>query len=424
VSGGRGGTVLEERVDLAVVGAGAVGVASALWAQKLGLSVAMIDPEPPGRGASFGNAGTIATYACLPVNSPSVLTGLPRLLLSGDSPLRIDPAYALRHLPWMLAFLRNCTPSRVRRITAELARLLEHADAGLDPLIEAAGAGDLVVTNGCLYAYATPADFAAASGDIQARRQNRVAFEVLDGQEVTALEPGIAMPVHRALYFRGARHLADPGAFVERLHAAVLRGGGGEVRAAVRQILPRSDHVEVEFDNGGRIEAGHVVIAAGAHSRRISGSGAEDMPLDTERGYHLMFPAAVGRLQRPVGWGRAGLYATPMTAGLRIAGTVEIAGVDAPPTAARFDYLARMGAQLVGEIGPPGGRWLGFRPTMPDALPVIGLSPRSPRVLLAFGHQHVGLTLSGLTGRLVAGLAAGQPLNLDLSACSPRRFRR
>jgi glycine/D-amino acid oxidase-like deaminating enzyme len=415
-------TTSTPHVDLAIAGAGAVGLATALWAQEAGLSVALMDKGEPGAGASFGNAGTIATYACTPVNSPSVFTNMPALLFNRDSPLRIDPAYAVRHLPWLLAFLRNCTPARVAAITAHLAELLSDADAGLDPLFARIKTDDLVVANGCLYLYATAQDFEAAAADIATRRANGVAFDILDEAAVKALEPAITMPVHKALYFSGARHIADPGELMRRLHACFVKGGGHWLQHEVVSCQPGPDDVTVSLAGHEDIRCGRFVVAAGAHSRAIKGSGADKLPLDTERGYHLMFAGQAGKLSRPVGWAKAGFYATPMTQGLRIAGTVEIAGLNPAPLQRRFAYLQRMAEQLLGPLGAPSSTWLGFRPTMPDALPVIGPSPVSDRVLHAFGHQHVGLTLSGITGKIIADLASGQRTNRDLSAWSPNRF--
>ncbi len=410
------------RFDLAIAGAGAVGLATALWAQDAGLSVALIDRGKPGAGASFGNAGTIATYACTPVNSPSVFTSLPSLLFQKDRPLRIDPLYGVRHLPWLLSFLRNCTPGRVEAITGKLARLLAEADSGLDPLLAQVATDDLIVSNGCLYLYSTAQEFEAASEDIAARRANGVAFDILDGKSTRTLEPGIAMPVHRALYFTGARHIADPGELMRRLHKRFVERGGHWLEAEVSACQATSDSVTVSILNNDDIRCDRFVVAAGAFSRTIAGSGADKLPLDTERGYHLMFSDCADKLSRPVGWARAGFYATPMTQGLRIAGTVELAGLKAPPRQSQFDYLKRMAEHMLGPLGTPATTWLGFRPTMPDALPVIGASAGSERVLFAFGHQHVGLTLSGITGKIIADIASGKLTNRDLSAYSPKRF--
>jgi glycine/D-amino acid oxidase-like deaminating enzyme len=413
---------IDSRFDLAIAGAGAVGLATALWAQEAGLSVALIDMGEPGAGASFGNAGTIATYACTPVNSPSVFTNLPSLLFHKSSPLRIDPLYAIRRLPWLLSFLRNCTPSRVEAITGKLAYLLAEADTGLDPLLAQVKTDDLIVSNGCLYVYSTAQEFEAASDSIAARRANGVAFDILDEKNITALEPAIQMPVHRSLYFPAARHVADPGELMRRLHQRFLGRGGHWLQAEVRSCQATGDGVTISVFDQDDIKCDRFVVAAGAFSRNIQGSGAEALPLDAERGYHLMFRDCADKLSRPVGWAKAGFYATPMTEGLRIAGTVELAGLTAAPTQGQFDYLKRMSEHMLGRLGRPTSKWLGFRPTMPDALPVIGPSAGNDRVLFAFGHQHVGLTLSGITGKIIADFATGKMANQDLSAYSPKRF--
>ncbi len=407
--------------DLAVVGAGIVGMSAALWAQSRGLRVLLCDRAAPGSGASFGNAGTIATYACLPVNSPSILRDLPRLLTSADSPLSLDPRHALAHPRWMLSFLANCRPARVAAIAAALSRLLAEADAGLDPLIALAKAEDLVVANDCLYVWTTRAGFDGAQAGTDLRRRLGVACDEIGPQEIRALEPALRLTAHRGLRFRGARHITDPQALIGRMHSRFLAEGGTWFQAAVTETRPDGDGVTLIAD-GQDVRAARAVIAAGAWSRAIRGSGAERLPLDTERGYHLVWGAHRELISRPVGWAEAGFYATPMAQGLRLAGTVEIAGLDRPPNRKRLTYIARKGAQMFGELGPPNSDWLGFRPSFPDALPVIGPSPASDRILLAFGHQHLGLTLGGITGRIVADLAEGRPPDPPIADFAPSRF--
>ena len=409
--------------DLAIVGAGIVGVSCALWAQMRGLRVVIMDENPPGSGASMGNAGTIATYACVPVNSPGILRSLPSLLFSRESPLGFDWPYAVRNLPWVLAFLRNCTAARVRHTTDQLGGLLSYTDSGLDPLITEAGAEDLLVANGCLYVYSTKASFEAAAVGTQARRRNGVEFDVLDGDAILALEPELKLPMHKGLFYHGARHVSNPQALVERFHRRFVELGGTWLQKKVVRTDPDTDdQVTVELADGSGIAARRAVIAAGAHSKSVAGSGVSDLPLDTERGHNVVFKDRAHMVSRPVGWGDAGLYATPMDRGLRIAGTVEIAGFKKPKSKPRIDFLTRKAHEMFGDIGLPDEDWLGFRPTMPDALPVIGRSHCSDKILYAFGHQHIGLTLAGITGRTIADLAQGQIPNFDISGFDPKRF--
>ncbi len=408
--------------DLAIAGAGIVGVSCALWAQMRGLKVVLADGSAPGSGASYGNAGTIATYACVPVNSPSLVTGLPYYLFSKESPLGIDWAYAVKNLPWMLSFLRNCSQTRVSEITDHLGDLLAHADAGLDPLIEAAGAGDLMVSNDCLYVWSTQEGYEGAEGSNEARKRNGVQSDLLSADEISALEPALKMPVYKGLLYKGARHVRNPQALVERMHARFVADGGTWLQQDVRETASREDGVTATLADGTQVHARKLVVAAGAHSKSIKGSGAEKTPLDTERGHHVLFKDHGGLISRPVGWADAGFYAIPMEAGLRVAGTVELAGLAKPKSQERLAYLTRKSHEMLGDLGTSDEDWLGFRPTFPDALPAIGPSPGAPNILFAFGHQHIGLTLAGITGRIIADMAEGRAPNFDVSPFDPKRF--
>lgn len=407
-------------VDIAVIGAGIVGTATALWAQMRGHRVLLADPAPPGSGTSSGNACTLATYACLPVNDPSVLTGLPSLMLSTDSPLAISYVHALRNPRWMLSFLANCRAARARAIAGHLADLLSHADAGLNPLIAEAGAEDLVVARGQLSVWSTKPGAQGAEAGLALRQRLGVPFTELTPDEARAMEPGLALPITRAVHFPAARHIRDPEELVRRMHARFLQLGGTWRQSAVTETRAHDSGVEIHLDDGP-ITAGHAVLAAGAFSKRVKGAGAERLPLGTERGYHLLYAGEAARLTRPVGWGEGGFYAVPMARGLRLAGTVEIAALDAPENAGRLAYIARKGEEMLGPLPVPDSHWLGFRPTMPDALPVLGPSPTSERIIHAFGHQHLGLTLGGISGRIVTDLAEGRQPNLDITPFRPSR---
>lgn len=400
--------------DIAIAGAGAVGMSCALWAQMRGHRVLLADPEPPGSGTSYGNACTLATYACLPVNSPSVLTSLPSLMFSKDSPLSLSYAHALRNPRWMLSFLANCRAAPSRRIAGHLADLLAHADAGINPLIEAAGAQDLVVERGQLSVWSTARAAEAATADLEQRRALGVAWREVGAEEALEMEPGLRLPVKRAVHFHAARHLRDPLELITRMHRAFTELGGTTLRAPVEAIRTSDTGVELRAD-GQSLTAGRAVIASGAFSKRIKGAGTDKLPLGTERGYHLMYAGEAHRVTRPVGWGEAGFYAVPHAKGLRLTGTVEIAALEAPANQRRLAYIARKGAEMLGDLPKPDSEWLGYRPTLPDSLPVIGPSPHTDRVLYAFGHQHIGLTLGGITGRLIADLAEGRQPNIDLA---------
>lgn len=408
--------------DLIVIGAGIVGMSTALWAQKEGLKTLICDPAPPGSGTTYGSACTIATYACIPVNSPSVFASLPNLLASKDSPLSFNLSHGLKNPRWMLSFLNNCRPSRVKHITQALGDILRHADDGLDPLILEANAQDLIVSNDCLYVWSSRAGYETAADSNAMRATQGVEFDDLSPDEVRQLEPNLQQPVHRGLRFKGARHIKNPQELVTRMHARFEALGGTYLPHRVDRCRPDEAGVTAYLADGTQIRGVRLALTAGARSGEIKGTGAEHLPLGTERGYHILYRNHGALVSRPVGWAEAGFYATPMADGLRIAGTVEINAIDAPFNTKCTDYLQRKSYEMFGPLGAPDATWLGHRPTMPDALPVIGYSKTSNRIIFAFGHQHVGLTLGGVTGKIVAELAQGRTSFCNIDDFSAQRY--
>lgn len=402
-----------------VVGAGIVGVSVALWVQRSGHHVILLDRDEPGMGTSYGNACTFADYGCIPINSPGLFTRLPSLLWSGESPLRLDLFHALHHFRWTLDFLRHCAPSRVDRIIHALGALLSRVDDGLDPLVADSGAESLLRRSGCIYAYETRKAYERDLESHRKRSAQGAVFETLDGRQLRELEPALGIDFYRALRFQGTRHVTSPKALVDRYMQHFGARGGVFRQACATAVEP---DCRVILENGEHIPADKVVICAGAFSRSIHGAGTRQLPLDVERGYHVQFSGLESLLGGPVGWAEGGFYATPTSEGLRCAGTVEIASLDRPPTPERIAYLTRSAKRMFRLEEEPTQSWLGFRPTFPDALPVIGPSPASPDILLAFGHQHLGLTLAGITGMLISELVDGRQPSVDIAPYAPGRF--
>lgn len=413
---------MNQNITVAIVGAGVVGCSCALWLQIKGFRVILIDPEPAGSGTSSGNACTIADYACMPVNNPSIFKGLPGLMLAGDSPLSVDLSYAFRRLPWMLSFLSNCRASKVAYISRTLAKLLHGTYEGLDPLIEYCDANSLLRRQGCMYVYQDDVEFERASPGNQRRRKLGFDFTELDANEIRELEPGIKKQFARGLLFENATQVVDPQALTNRYFDTFMKNGGEYIACRVNAVSHCDKSLKVHLDSGESIDADRAVIAAGAFSRQVEGIGTSQLPLDTERGYHVQYSGYQTLLNRPVSWNEAGFYATPMDKGLRIVGTVEIAGLDKPQNPKHLHYLMNRGRQMFELPDRPDQEWMGYRPTLPDALPVIGYSLASEYVLYAFGHQHIGLTLSGITGKLISELINGETPSHDIRAFSARRF--
>ncbi|MFK0687557.1 NAD(P)/FAD-dependent oxidoreductase [Mesorhizobium sp. IMUNJ 23033] len=395
-----------ETVEIAIVGAGVVGLATALRLAGEGREVLLIDPNEPGSGASFGNAGTIAEYACMPVGNPAVLHALPKLLLDPDSPFALRWTALFQLAPWLARFVRQSLPGATRANALALAGLLSEALPAWGEMVQEAGLQDLMRRNGCLYLYRRESDFAAAAGGRALRAEFGVHQEVLTPQQVAVLEPGLQAIAARGLYFPDSLNVTDPSMVMRRLLEAAVARGASLARAEVTGLRAGAGGVELSGP-GFRVKAKTVVIAAGARSRALAAQAGDSVPLETERGYHLEFSTDAPLLNRPVSSVDLGFYMTPMAGRLRVAGTVELGGLAAPPNPRRLALLDRGVRQIFPQLGKPSSEWLGFRPSLPDSRPVIGLSRRSPGVVHAFGHGHLGLTLAPITARLVADLIAG-----------------
>jgi glycine/D-amino acid oxidase-like deaminating enzyme len=406
--------------EIAVIGAGVVGLAVAQRLLAEGRDVTLIDPAEPGSGASYGNAGTIADYAVQPVGTPDVLRNLPSLLFDRDSPLAIRRAAIFALAPWLIRFALQSLPRAAERNARAIAALTAGARPMWRALAAEIGGAELIRADGCLYYYETERALAGARADLAFRRTLGVSVEIIDAARLAALEPGLP-PAAGAAYFPDAIFLADPGRMVGRLAAAVTAAGAQQLRAAATG-LARDGGGVVLTGPGLRLRARKVVIAAGAHSRPLARAAGDRVPLDTERGYHLEWDMAAPRLMRPTCPTARGFYLCPMAGRLRAAGTVELGGTAAPPSPHRLRRLEEGVRAIFPDLPAPDRSWMGFRPSIPDSLPVIGPSRGGAEVIHAYGHGHIGLTLAPVTARLVADCIMGRPPERDLAALRPDRF--
>jgi D-amino-acid dehydrogenase len=389
-----------ERTDIAIIGAGVIGLTIALELIESGREVVLVDPGDPGMGASYGNAGTIATYAVSPVGTPAVLRSLPSLMFSRTSPLAIRHRALPGLAPWLVQFLRQSLPAAADRNARVLAALLQDAGERWDDLaLKVAGAG-ILQRRGCLYLYETAQAFAGAGAEMAPRRALGVEVELLGSDRLSELEPGLPSGMGGAAFFPDATFLDDPGRMMGLIAAAVL-GKARLIRARADRLTRGPDGVVVEGP-GLHLHARRVVIASGAHARALARQAGDRIPLDTERGYHVEWDMAKPLLSRPVCPTSRGFYLCPMAGRLRVAGTVELGGLTLPPSPHRTRALISGARSLFPDLGEPDREWMGFRPSIPDSLPVIGASRGGDDVILAFGHGHLGVTLAPITAELVA----------------------
>ncbi|MEN5314346.1 FAD-dependent oxidoreductase [Pseudomonas koreensis] len=416
-----------DSVDIAVIGAGIIGVACALQLARQGRRVVVIDRQAPGHGASFGNAGHLATEQVFPIADASILKRLPAMLMDPMGPLRLDWKYLPRAVPWFTRLLLNLRPAPFQRTIAGLRALNESSFAAWNRLLHSIGQTDLLKEDGSLLVFERAASRPAIEA-LQARmRQQQVPVDAWSASAVQDRAPQLSTQIQGGLFFPRTGHFLDPYRVVCELVSAAKAAGvqflqqevqGGQLQAhGVSLITPQ-----------GRVNARQVLIACGAHSAKLTAAlTGKQVPLDTERGYHLMLPHEHGRLPFAVTSLERKFIMTPMAGGLRLAGTVEFAGLQRPPCMERAWQLHRLSQGLFrrdlnAQDATP---WMGFRPSLPDSLPIID-KVCDGRVLLAFGHQHLGLTQAAVTAQMIAQLAlapAGQ-IMADLPALEAYRLQR
>jgi D-amino-acid dehydrogenase len=407
--------------EIAVIGAGVIGLTVALRLASEGREVTLLDPAPPGSGASHGNAGAIADYAVSPVGTPAVLRALPALLFDRNSPLAIRRAALPVLAPWLLRFARQSLPGAAARNGAAIAALVSDAARRWQALAAEVGGGDLVHERGCLYLYDNPAAFRAAADHVALYRRHGIAVEFIGPAALAALEPGLPLTAGGAALFPAVLSLTDPGAMMARIAAAAAALG---VELLPRRVdrLERAAGGLLLHGDGLRLVARRMVLAAGARSRALAAQAGDRVPLDTERGYHAEWDMAAPRLSRPVCLAARGFYLSPMAGRLRAAGTVELGGLTAPPSPHRIARLVTGTRAVFPDLGAPDRTWMGFRPSLPDSLPVLGPSRGGAEVIHAFGHGHLGVTLAPATAVIVADLVAGRAPDRDIRPCRPDRF--
>jgi D-hydroxyproline dehydrogenase len=408
-------------VEIAIIGAGVIGLTIALRLASEGREVVMIDPNEPGSGASFGNAGTFADYACVPVGNPDVLKNLPRLLFDADSPFSLRWAALFQLAPWLVRFARQSLPAAARANALAMADLLVESLPAWEEMAVEAGAENLLRRNGCLYLQQATSNRSSGSWAHKIRCELGVRQEMISAEEVAVMEPAIPRYEGSGVFFPDSVHVTDPSALMVQLFAAGQGKGVGLQRSRVAELKINCDRTHLSGPDLD-LTAKTVVIAAGAFSRELALQAGDRIPLETERGYHLEYATKESPLlQRPVCPTHLGFYMTPMAGRLRVAGTVELGGTRAGPNPSRFELLDRGVRQYFPNLDQASAKWLGFRPSLPDSRPVIGRSRSSENVLYAFGHGHLGLTLAAITSRLVVSLISG---NMDqvTARFTPERF--
>ena len=408
---------------IAVIGAGIVGVSCALHLQRDGHAVTLIDQRAPGTATSFGNAGVIAACAVAPNSTPDLWRDIPHMAFNRDSAVWARWRYLPHVAPWLIQFFLAGRKTRVEKIADALHPLLTRAYDAHRELAALSGTDNLVRPTGWLKVYETEAGFAATRYERELMAARGIKFDVLGPDEIGQLEPALARRYRKGIFQPDSGFVPSPHQLVQAHAAHFQHLGGSFAQERVRAVQPIDGGVRLDCELGFRT-FDTVVIAAGAWSKELARQVGDHVMLDTERGYHLnLEPGAAGELRRSVMFADRGFVLAPMLDGIRLTSGVELAGVNAPPDFSRIRRMLPLAREALPGLSDRVTRqWLGYRPSTPDSLPVIGLSPRSRAVLYAFGHQHVGLTLGPITGRLSAAAIADRPPDFDLTPYRIDRF--
>lgn len=399
---------------IAIIGGGITGVATALFLQSDGHDVTIFEPDEFGTGTSSGNAGVISLASCLPTAMPGLPAKVPGMLLDPYGPLSIRWGYLPKLTPWLLSFLANCRESRVRANASAKSALLDRAHAAYDMLIRQVDAEPLVSRRGMLKVYETEAAFERAKFEIDVLQQCGRKFDVVSGDEIRQLEPGLAPKFARGLFFDDNSGIRDPGRLVARFAENFVANGGKVIKQRVTDVTGRDPYV-IQTD-AGNTDADTVVVAAGSWSKRFARLFGARIMLDAERGYHVMLPHPETPLNRPVALTAHSVFLSPMEGGMRLTTGVELGGNEAPPDYTRARrMIGRVADSVRGFRSEEQSTWLGFRPSTPSGVPYIDSVPGHPNVYIAAGGGHVGMTMGPISGRIISDLVAGRNPDIDLT---------
>ncbi len=417
------------RLSIAIIGSGIVGASTALALSEDQHQVTLLDRDEPCAGASFGNAGAIVNGSCAPTAMPGIVLDALRMFGQPLSPLSIKPGYLPFAIPWLIRFMLESRQSRVLQNANNLHALTSHAGSAWRTLTNNTKLGHFLREGGWLKVYESTRSFAGTAAARDLMDKMNTPYEILDAGDIQSLEPNLAPIFNHGIFQHDSLSITNPKALVQGMVELFVSRGGSYKQFNVetldtvspgkgdsQQVRIKNTHSEMMFDR--------VIIAAGAWSRSLAKQMGDDVPLDTERGYHLMLPrTSSALLSRPVVNGESSFVLSPMEEGLRMSSQVEFAGLKAAPDYRRIRSLLPQAKRMLPDVeATESSVWLGFRPSLPDSLPVLGFSTRTDKVLYAFGHQHLGMTLGPVTGMILSDLVAGRDSGFDLAPYRANRY--
>ncbi len=408
---------------VAIIGAGIVGVSTAIWLQRDGHSVILIDKKGPAEGTSFGNGGVLAASSVVPISVPGLLGKAPGMLLRPDQPLFLKWSYVPKLIPWLLKYMGKANAKDVRHRASAISHIIGNSLADHQALAVGTGAEKWIIPSDYLFLYRDMQHFESDAFGWEIRRENGYEWEVLEGAAFHEYDPAFGPDINVAVRNKNHGRIADPGQYVKDLAAHAEAGGAKIVIGNAEDIVCDDGRVTGVRVDGETIGCTSLVLAAGAWSGPLARSLGVKVPLESERGYHLELWEPNIMLRAPVMVASGKFVATPMEGRLRLAGIVEFGGLEAPASRGPIELLERnIRSAIPGIEWKEKTEWMGHRPSVSDSLPLIGEVPQIEGAYFGFGHDHIGLTGGPKTGRILSQLISDKHPNLDLSPYSPARF--
>jgi len=411
---------VENNLKIGIIGAGIQGVCSALFLQKKGYQVTLFDRDEPGNGASYGNAGHFSPYASVSLNRTDILTDVPSMLLSSRGPLALRWNYVPKMIPWFLRFITNCGKKKMMHTAKYMHQILDQSLPAFDELFDEVNLDGLIENNGILYVW-TNKSAKSRDLEIKIRDELGVKQQLVNSKEIHDLEPNIKPFYDSGVFYDYARHARNPKKILVKLFENFVKKGGKFLKLNIQNI-DFDEQQPVLRSETQRFIFNKLVIACGAFSKKLTDKLHENIPLDTERGYHIHFKGCENLISRPVVYADRGFGMTPMEQGLRVVGTVEFGGLQNPLSKSRIKNLILNAKDMLDGLPEHKDEWLGFRPSLPDFLPVIGPSKNYKNVFYSFGHHHLGWTLGAISGKIISKMIDNENTNMDLDPYSSIRF--
>jgi len=411
--------------SVGIIGAGIQGICIGLQLIKKGIPVTIFDNKDPAckefTPASYGNAGHFSPYAVLQFNRPDILYDIPKMLFSSNGPLALKWNYVPKMIPWFLHYLKNCNTKSMLHTAKYMHQILNLSMDAYEEIFKEVDMTGLVEKKGIIYIW-TNQNLKSRNLEIKVRNDLGIKQKLLSQKEILDLEPNLNPVFDAGVIYDDSMHAKDPHGILKKIFELYLNKGGKFIKENVSSLKQISNNETYVQTDTKKYKFEKTVVASGAFSKKLTDQLGENIPLDTERGYHVHFKDMESLISRPVIFLDRGFGLTPMNQGLRAVGTVELGGLKNPPSIKRIKYVINCAKELLPQLKEHQDEWLGFRPTLPDFLPILGPSLKNKNIVYAFGHHHLGWTLGAITGKIVSGIVAEEKTNLDLSPYSSSRF--